>query len=45
MTILKGLRVSPNDAFPFATLILAQTIEGVGVTDGNFHRPAGAIFG
>src|SRR5437588_10314648 len=36
-------RVRPNDALPFATLILAQTIEGIGVTDFNFHGPAVTI--
>ena len=36
-------RVGPDDALAFPTLLLAQTREGVGVTDGNFHRPAVAI--
>src|SRR5215467_6336606 len=36
-------RVCPYDALVFPTLLLAQTREGVGVTDGNFHRPAVAI--
>ena len=38
-------RIGPDDALPLATLVLAQAREGVGVTDGNFHRPAVAIFG
>jgi len=38
-------RIRPKDALPFATLFLAQTREGIGVADGNFHRPAGVIFG
>jgi hypothetical protein len=36
-------RVRPQDAVPFATLILTQTVEGVGVTDCNFYGPARAI--
>jgi hypothetical protein len=36
-------RVGPHDALPSATLILAQTLEGVGVTARNFYRPAVAI--
>ena len=36
-------RVRPYDALQFATLIVAQTIEGVGGTNGNFHGPAYAI--
>ena len=36
-------RVGAHDALPLATLVLPQTIEGVGVTDGNFHGPAVAI--
>ena len=36
-------RVGPYDALAFTTLLLAQTREGVGVTDGNFHRPAVTI--
>jgi hypothetical protein len=36
-------RVGTHDALVFATLILPQTSEGVGVTKSNFHRPAGAI--
>jgi hypothetical protein len=35
--------VRPHDALPFAAVILPQTREGVGVTDGNFHGPAVAI--
>src|SRR5512134_2057318 len=33
-------RVGPDDALPLAALILPQPIEGIRVTDGNFHRPA-----
>ena len=36
-------RVCPHNALAFTTLLLAQTRAGVGVTDGNFHRPAVAI--
>jgi len=36
-------RVRPHDALAFPTLLLAQTREGVGVTDSNFHRPAVAV--
>ena len=36
-------RVRPHDTLAFPTLLLAQTREGVGVTDGNVHRPAVAI--
>src|SRR5512134_799978 len=35
--------VGPDDALAFPTLLLAQTREGIGVTDGNFHRPAAPI--
>src|SRR5918996_1705188 len=36
-------RIGTDDALPFATLILPEPIEGVGVTDFDFHRPAVAI--
>src|SRR5438132_10845020 len=36
-------RVGAHDPLPLATLVLAQAIEGVGITDFNFHRPAVAI--
>src|SRR2546425_5929070 len=32
-------RVRPHDTLAFPTLLLAQTREGVGVTDGNFSVP------
>jgi hypothetical protein len=38
-------RVRPTEAFPVATLLLAPPLAGVGVTDGTWHRPAGAIGG
>ena len=36
-------RVCPDDTLAFPALLLAQTREGVGVTDRNFHRPAVTI--
>ena len=36
-------RVGADDALPLAALILPQAIEGVGVTNGNFHGPPVAI--
>ena len=36
-------RVGAHDALPFATLLLAQTVEGVGITPFTFHRPAVAV--
>ena len=36
-------RVRTDDAFPFAALFLPKPIEGIGVADGNFHRPADSI--
>jgi hypothetical protein len=36
-------RVCPYDALALPTLLLAQTREGVGVTEGNVPRPAVAI--
>jgi hypothetical protein len=38
-------RMRANDALPFTTLLLAQPRAGIGVTDGNCHRPAGVICG
>ena len=38
-------RVRAHDVLPLATLILPQPIEGVGIADGNFHRPAVALRG
>ena len=38
-------RVGAYDALALATLLLPQTIEGVGVANVNFHRPAAAILG
>src|SRR5919198_4313595 len=35
--------VRPDDALAFPALLLAPTREGVGVTDGDVHRPAVAI--
>ena len=36
-------RVGADDALPLAALILPQPIEGIGVANCNFHRPAVAI--
>src|SRR5918999_5901819 len=36
-------RIGTDDALPLPALSLPQTIEGVGVTDGNCHRPAVAL--
>src|SRR5262249_54257627 len=36
-------RIGADDALPLPTLVLPQPMEGVTVTDGNFHRPAVAI--
>ena len=38
-------RVGADDALPLTALILPQSIEGVGVANFNFHRPAVAILG
>src|SRR5689334_9331949 len=35
--------IGADDALPLPTLIAPQPIEGIGVTDGNFHGPATAI--
>ena len=35
--------VGAHDAVPFTALFLPQTIEGIGIADGNFHGPAVAI--
>ena len=35
--------IGADDALPLPALITPQPIEGIGVTDGNFHRPAVAI--
>ena len=35
--------IGPDEAWPFATLILAQTIEGPRIADFDFHGPAVAI--
>lgn len=35
--------VGPDEALPFAALIWPQTVEGIGVANFNFHRPAAAI--
>ena len=36
-------RIGADDALPFSALIAPQPIEGIGVTDGNFHGPAVVI--
>ena len=36
-------RIGADDALPLPALIAPQPIAGIGVTDGNFHRPAGVI--
>src|SRR5437870_5322483 len=36
-------RIGADDALPLPALISPQPIEGIGVTDGNFHGPAVAI--
>jgi hypothetical protein len=35
--------VGPDEALPFAALLLPQTVEGIGGAHDNFHRPAAAI--
>jgi hypothetical protein len=36
-------RIGADDALPLPALIAPQPIEGIGVTDGNFHGPAVVI--
>src|SRR4051794_30412385 len=36
-------RVGTDDALPLTALVLSQPVEGIGVADFNFHRPAVAI--
>src|SRR5919108_2612511 len=36
-------RVGAHEALPLATLILAPTVAGAGITERNFHRPAVAV--
>ena len=36
-------RVGAEDALPSPALLLPQTIEGIGVADCNFYRPAVAV--
>ena len=37
------VRTSADDALPLPALLSPQPIEGIGVTDGNFHGPAVVI--
>src|SRR5438045_3590669 len=36
-------RVGPDEALPLAALVLLQSVEGIPVTDSNFHGPAVAL--
>src|SRR4029450_4454215 len=38
-------RIGADNALPLPALISPQPIEGIGITDGNFHGPAVAILG